>query len=260
MLDAVSKDLLIRKIELACYVPSGTHKPVHIDRPSSGFAYQCNRSAVFQFVNNERMTIKEGDIIFLPKGSSYTVSMASPGDCYAVNFQIDLLPCAAPMVYHSPHPHQMLELFKSIEGIWRDHRPGYRLKCMSLLYQMIYLMESESSSDYKLSVKKDLILPAVNDIHTHYTEKTLEVSSLAKACGITPEYFRSIFKQIYGVSPIKYINQLRLSRARELLASNLYSVSEAAALSGYNEIAYFSREFKKAFGMCPSDYARTCRK
>ena len=90
MLDAVLKDLLIRKIELACYVPSGTHKPVHIDRPSSGFAYQCNRSAVFQFVNNERMTIKEGEIIFLPKGSSYTVSMASPGDCYAVNFQSEV--------------------------------------------------------------------------------------------------------------------------------------------------------------------------
>ena len=73
-------------------------------------------------------------------------------------------------------------------------------------------------------------------------------------CGITPEYFRKLFCGFYGVSPIKYINALKLSRAEELLASQMYSVTEAAEMSGYTDMSHFSREFKKHTGMSPTEF------
>ena len=73
-------------------------------------------------------------------------------------------------------------------------------------------------------------------------------------CGITPEYFRKIFKTYYGVSPIKYINTLKITHAKELLASGMYSVTEAALQSGYTDMSYFSREFKKATEKSPCNY------
>ena len=73
-------------------------------------------------------------------------------------------------------------------------------------------------------------------------------------CGITPEYFRKLFKSFYGISPLKYINNLKITHAKELLASGMYSVTEAALQSGYIDMSYFSREFKKASGNSPKYY------
>ncbi|MEE0898117.1 MAG: helix-turn-helix transcriptional regulator, partial [Acutalibacteraceae bacterium] len=56
--------------------------------------------------------------------------------------------------------------------------------------------------------------------------------------------------------PIKYINNLKMTRAKELLDSQFYTVSEICLLSGYNNESYFCREFKKHFEMTPSDYMR----
>lgn len=64
-------------------------------------------------------------------------------------------------------------------------------------------------------------------------------------CKITPEYFRKIFVQIYGTSPVKYISNLKLNRAKELLSSGIYTITDAAYNSGFNDSSYFSREFKK---------------
>ncbi|MBQ8232699.1 MAG: helix-turn-helix domain-containing protein [Lachnospiraceae bacterium] len=50
----------------------------------------------------------------------------------------------------------------------------------------------------------------------------------------------------------KYINNLKISRAKELLSSGMYTVTQAAEMSGYTDVSHFSREFKKATGAAPS--------
>lgn len=87
--------------------------------------------------------------------------------------------------------------------------------------------------------------------------ENINIQELAKMCGITPEYFRRIFKSFYGVSPVNYINNMKITRARELLESQMYSVTETAQMSGYSELSYFSREFKRILGICPSEYIKT---
>ena len=76
----------------------------------------------------------------------------------------------------------------------------------------------------------------------------------AKLCGISETYFRTLFKKVVGVSPLKYINDRKISRAKELISSKMYSIREVAQLAGFHDEAYFSREFKKATGVCPSKY------
>jgi AraC-like DNA-binding protein len=75
-------------------------------------------------------------------------------------------------------------------------------------------------------------------------------------CGISEDYFRKIFKNTFEISPRKYINDMKISYAKELITSGMYTVTEAAELSGYTDMSYFSREFKKAFGICPADYRK----
>lgn len=115
-------------------------------------------------------------------------------------------------------------------------------------------IQTAYSSEYIPNKKYALIKPAVEYIHRSYTKGLINITELSDMCGITPEYFRKIFKAYYGASPLKYINTLKIAHAKELLASGMYSVTEAAFQSGYTDMSYFSRAFKKETGEAPRYY------
>ena len=77
---------------------------------------------------------------------------------------------------------------------------------------------------------------------------------LASLCDISEDYLRKIFHNTYRTTPVKYINELKMQYAKELLATGEYSVGEAALLSGFEDAAYFSREFHRVFGVTPAKY------
>ena len=67
-------------------------------------------------------------------------------------------------------------------------------------------------------------------------------------------YFRKIFKAEYGTSPQKFIIKLRMQKAVELIETGDYSLKEVALMSGYKDYKYFSAEFKRLFGVSPSEH------
>ena len=67
-------------------------------------------------------------------------------------------------------------------------------------------------------------------------------------------YFRKLFKEEFGISPQKYIIELRIQNAVALISKGYYSLKEIAYMSGYNDYKYFSVEFKKSMGVSPSEY------
>ena len=88
----------------------------------------------------------------------------------------------------------------------------------------------------------------------HFTEPYIPLSVLAELAGTTEEYFRHRFRAVYGVPPLRYINDLRLTCARELLTQSTLSVSAVAASSGFTEPNYFSRFFRARTGFSPEEY------
>ena len=77
---------------------------------------------------------------------------------------------------------------------------------------------------------------------------------LAELCGMSEVAFRKIFTNSMGITPLKYINNLKIATAKELLLSKSCTISKVAELSGFNCDSYFSREFKKHTGMSPIEY------
>lgn len=86
---------------------------------------------------------------------------------------------------------------------------------------------------------------AVSYIHSHYRNEQMNVSELASMCAVSDTYFRKLFKEIHGVSPAQYIINLRLEYASQLLMSRLYTILEVSEKSGFNDVKYFSKLFKK---------------
>lgn len=246
-------DFNIDRITFACYVAKGTGTPVHTDRKTHGLAFYEVGNSCISFGQNDIET-KQNSIIYLPKGSDYIVNGVSDKGCYAINFEIEEKVDFKPFLFTTKNKAGFLERFKNADAVWKSQTPGCQMKCKALLYNIIADMQNEFRLGYIAKSTSEIIAPAIDYIHKNYTEDNISINLLAQLCNISETYFRQIFRKSYGVSPLKYINNLKITRAKELILSGMYSISDVALLSGFHDESYFSREFKKATGFSPKNY------
>jgi AraC family transcriptional regulator len=82
----------------------------------------------------------------------------------------------------------------------------------------------------------------------------MELESLAQKANLSKFHFCRVFKRYTGMNPMKYVNSLRISRAKELLGGNKNSVSLVANEVGFRDLSNFIRQFKKNTGVTPTAY------
>lgn len=85
-------------------------------------------------------------------------------------------------------------------------------------------------------------------------EKPIPLEKLAKELPMGYSRFRKSFKEITGKSPNQYYLDIRLKKAKELLTTTNLSVDEIACQTGFGEIFYFSKFFKKKNGVSPKSF------
>lgn len=255
MKNFINCDLKIKDITLACLVPPNGGTPVHKNRATFGLAFYTKGSGIFKF-DKKDFAVKHGEIIFMPQGSNYIVdTKAESTSCFAINFTMYNNESFSPFVFKPKNHSTFSESFRQAEYYFRTKTKGFDAKVKSELYNIIFNMQKEYNLGYTYSKYADIIQPAVNYIHKEYTGELISVPYLAKLCGISEPYFRRVFLKVHGTSPLKYINNLKITRAKELLDSNMYAVNQVSIMSGYNDDAYFSREFKKSTGFSPVEYS-----
>jgi AraC-like DNA-binding protein len=88
-------------------------------------------------------------------------------------------------------------------------------------------------------------------IHEDYAED-LDVSSLADEANMSVSAFHQAFRDITATSPLQYIKQTRLHRARLLLVGEGVTAQEAARRVGYASASQFGREYRRMFGVSPA--------
>jgi AraC family transcriptional regulator len=84
----------------------------------------------------------------------------------------------------------------------------------------------------------------------------ITIEDICSEIGISPFHFMRLFKQKTGVSPHQYLLDIRIKKARELLTTGQYLVSEVAAMCGFINLSHFSSTFKRITGMPPSEYRK----
>ncbi|MCU6709829.1 response regulator [Paenibacillus sp. J5C_2022] len=90
-------------------------------------------------------------------------------------------------------------------------------------------------------------------IQKHYKEHiTLETA--ARQVFLTPVYLSFLFKQVEGVNLSDYVTDVRMRQAKKLLSGTTMRTYEVAAQTGYTDEKYFSRLFKKRFGLTPTEF------
>lgn len=94
-------------------------------------------------------------------------------------------------------------------------------------------------------------------IEKNITDRNLNVSEIAKSLYVSTEHLIRTFRSAYGITPKRYITDLRLTRASELLKTNKSTISEISDAAGFSNIFYFNKIFKQNYGMTPSEYRKT---
>lgn len=125
-----------------------------------------------------------------------------------------------------------------------------------VLYQVLKGSQHNASS---ADPAQKLISEAADYIHGHYMN-TMTLQELAALHGMNEKRFAYYFHKYMGSYPIDYLIQYRLERASELLRTGQFAVHDVAISVGYANPLYFSRAFKRKFGMSPSDYMNQCSK
>ncbi len=80
------------------------------------------------------------------------------------------------------------------------------------------------------------------------------VSAMADFCKLSDSYFSHMFRKQMGVSPMRFLNNLRIEKAKDFLMTNSMPVATAAQLAGFEDPLSFSRAFKKSTGIAPNEF------
>ena len=95
-------------------------------------------------------------------------------------------------------------------------------------------------------------------MQTDYAEK-LHVEELANTACMSASAFHRAFKEITSDSPIQYLKEVRLTKAKDLMVQESMKAHVTADKVGYESSSQFSREFKRYFGQTPAEMMRELR-
>ena len=189
-------------------------------------------------------------LILLPKGCSYEWTCTQAGHFLSLEFE-----CEASFDKAISIPvkqsDRLLRQLQELEQTWNRADQLRQQICIRELYGA--LLSLRQPAPYVPGDKQQKLRTVAEYISQHCSEP-LTNDRLAEVAGMSTVYFRKLFTQLMGVSPMAYARQLRIEKAKQMLHSDYGSLSQVALSLGYANLYDFSRDFKKHTGIAPSKY------
>lgn len=250
-------NFVVTKIERVAMVGKEEYPQDHI---TFGTDIPCNE-LIFHFSGQSTvffdqvvLQTKENSIRFLPKMkvSRYEV-FHQPGDCILVDFQTDNPVSDVAFVAYSDQNEYIGSLFRKLFLCWSSRKESYYFESLSILYDIFAQMTNQSYLPIRY---KEKIKPAIEAINRHYLDRAIEVAELAALCDMSISYLKKIFYAVYGVSPKKYIIELKIKYACDLLRAGKMSIQQIADACHYADVYFFCRQFKQYTNVSPTEFKK----
>ena len=225
------------------------------NRKSHAFLFKIGGAAEYDF-GGVRTILKADQVLFVPEGASYEYTASSRGLYTSINFSADV-EHPVPRVCSVGDFYKIDYIYNRFSELWRFGSLPDKYACFSVFYDFLsYFTRAAHSNDQEKN-KAIIIEPAVGYLKSHLFDCNLKVENLSKLCCISDTYFRKLFVLRFGVSPQEYVISRRISHAKALIESGDFdSISEVAEFVGYRDPLYFSKAFKKIYGISPSKINR----
>lgn len=231
------------------------------DRPQCGLLFA--KSGKLRYTqDNCAFLSDETCVLFVPRGTNYSLHSAEPSLSYVINFDMSNEWIAGNSIrsFQIGDNAGILSILSDMSRLWSANTAFYRTKCLSLAYELLFRMEKAPCDVIPKSAAERRIRNSLTYLEYHYLEPGITNDILAEQSGISTAYFRRLFHEVCGVSPIRCVQQKRIERAKALLQTGYLTISEIADAVGYSSLYHFSREFKLLVGVSPSRYMAALRR
>ncbi|MBD2867209.1 AraC family transcriptional regulator [Paenibacillus arenilitoris] len=159
------------------------------------------------------------------------------------------------------HQQQLMEaLLRKMHDEWAGKRAGYRLVIKTALIEcLVQLSRFHEDNGNKAGVpllQEEGMDSILHFIGQHYV-RPLTLAQLSQSCGMSVSSFTAKFKKATGMTFIDYKHSLQIRHACRLLQDPRTKVVHAAYDSGFQDISFFNRVFRKQMGMTPGQFRRS---
>ena len=265
--DCNLRTISVHAVKTLFHIPPATWKgdPTgHIG--SNDVFFYVLEGEVILFIDSRYYCVKSGQMVFLPKGKLRKYTQVSDSfTMYESRFSASvdgenlmkvLGACNNNYVITVPDTEKMTELFINShrEEMNRDYIFDVTWSANILNIIKIYIEESRKQS---LRLQKDIpVFEELISFMQNNLDKNITIEDLTNIAHIEATYLIRKFKKIYGTPPLAYFGNMRYQKAIEMLINTTYSIENIAKFIGINDVAYFSRWFKKIGKLSPTEYRR----
>ena len=228
-------------------------------------------------LNEEEVLVTQGSSLLLLPG---TLHSGIPKDCIyeCIVFDIDILVTKndstskliqtlknqeADAYYHFPSTDTAIaQVVDSIFDSISSKGEGYQAVALGGIYQLVGLIfnRNYNKSNAPVSGSQYRRISQLRTVLTFFDanyHRTLTLEEIAQCVDMSPKYFCRFFKEMTHRTPMDHLNYYRIERAcHQLLTSDL-SITEIAYDSGFNDLSYFIKTFKRYKGTTPKKYLRS---
>ncbi|MDE7244877.1 MAG: AraC family transcriptional regulator [Oscillospiraceae bacterium] len=246
--------------------------PTHRPRGRLDFQmlYIASGKAQFYFRGVERMVPAGHMVIYRPKEEQkYRYYGADQTEVYWVHFTGNNVRnimrqygiADSDQVIFTGTSLEYKRLFTQMIQEMQLRRENYEEFLVLLLRQLFILLHRQMQQRPKAKsgfLEKE-IQQALQYFQEHYNSD-ISIDAYASSRGMSTSWFIRSFKEITGVTPMRYILTTRITNAQSLLEDTDYNIAEISRIVGYEDQMYFSRLFKKQNGVSPSEFRRQSRR
>jgi AraC-like DNA-binding protein len=215
------------------------------ERKSYGLSL-CIEGQITYVQNGREYISNPGNAVILPKGATYSINRDKTGYFPVINFDCAEVLCDTVTVIPIQNSETLMSDYERMKKLFCFD--GNRTQIFSIFYGMLHKL---SYDDIPRELKG-----AVRLINSNLCDASLTNSKLAAECNISEVYFRKLFTKHFGVSPKQYIIDLRIQKAKQLLAEGAMSASAVSNECGFSNPYHFCRLFKQHTGSTPTEYRK----
>lgn len=220
------------------------------NRPNHGISF-CISGQITYYHKGKEFVSTPNTAVYLPMGATYESKTDKTGLFPLINFhcQVPLSDTIMVIPLRSPEPY-LAEFDQLTKSLLLPHG---KLRSMELFYSILAKLSAETHA------KQTTLAPVVRYLEANIHDRTLSNATLAARLCYSEVYFRKLFTSVYGCTPHRYIMNLRIRRAKQLLADGILSVTAIAEQCGFSSVYHLSRAFKQTVGISPSEYSQNNR-
>ena len=262
----ISSSLDIREIYTKFYQEKGTNYNFSGEKHSYWELTYVDKGELLTTIDGMSYHLKQGDLIFYAPMQFHTQSTFEKisSSYLTINFKMnfnhaDLL---CNKIFSLKRDSYFI-VTKLIEELSNDNLYSNDLSLCylkQLIIQMLRLDNSHFHSKPTTHMQQTYENELLNDILLYIDDNIYEKISVSTLCDhfcISTSMLHSLFRKNMNNTAKNYINELKLSKSKELIRNSTHTLSEISEMLGFSSIHYFSKKFKSYFNISPTEYSKS---